>query len=237
MAASQTLRRLLTPLLLVTIIAAIWFATATETGRRLTRRPHEMGESARVWVAQHPVAAPLIFIGLYIICGLLLLPIWWIQILAGYGLGLVWGCVYMLLAAGIAATIALVFSRWLGGEWLRCRIEARLDRVRQIENLLGHNGLLLVMTLRLLPIVPFGISNYLLGFTPVRVRDIFLGSILGGFPALTLYVTAGADYRLFGFWQYWVMFIGISLLLLTPLAIVYFRRRRFGGTNAIIDAP
>ncbi len=226
-AVLNRLRPIISVLLVGAIITAIWFAGSTETGREVMRRPIAFGDEARAWVMLHPVLAPLIYLGLYLLCALLLLPIWWLQILAGFAFGLGWGCTYTLAAAAIGATITMLFSRWLVGEWFRTRIESRMERVRLLEEKLGHNGLLVVMAIRLAYFLPFGISNYLLGLTRIKAAEVFLGSILGGFPALTLYVTVGADFTLFYSWRYWLIFGTINLLLLTPLALRYLRPRWF----------
>jgi uncharacterized membrane protein YdjX (TVP38/TMEM64 family) len=225
--SSNRLRLLVTALLMGAIVAAVWYASATETGREMMRHPRAFGAEARAWVSGHPLSAPLIFFGLYLLCALLLLPIWWLQILAGFAFGLVWGCIYTLLAAATGSTLAMLFSRWLAGEWFRTRIESRMERVRRLEEKLGHNGLLVVMAVRLMYFLPFGISNYLLGLTRITALEVFAGSILGGFPALTIYVTAGADYSLFYSWRYWLALAGINILLVTPLALRYLWPRWF----------
>jgi uncharacterized membrane protein YdjX (TVP38/TMEM64 family) len=225
--SSNRLRLIVMSLLIAAIIAAVWYASATETGRQVMLHPREFGDEARGWVVGHPVVAPLIFFGLYLLCALLLLPIWWIQVLAGFAFGLVWGCIYTLAAAASASTITMLFSRWLAGEWFRERIESRMDRVRRLEEKLGHNGLLVVMAIRLMYFLPFGISNYLLGLTRITALEVFIGSILGGFPALTIYVTIGADYTLFQSWRYWLTLGAINILLLTPLLVRYLRPRWF----------
>jgi uncharacterized membrane protein YdjX (TVP38/TMEM64 family) len=225
--SSNRLRLAVMALLIAAIVAAVWYFSATESGRQIMRHPTDFGDDARAWVVQHPFTAPLIFFGVYLLCALLLLPIWWIQILAGFAFGLVWGSIYTLLAAATGSTISMLFSRWLAGEWFRERIESRMERVRRLEEKLGHNGLLVVMAIRLMYFLPYGISNYLLGLTRITPLEVFIGSILGGFPALTIYVTAGADYTLFYSWRYWLTLASINLLLVSPLLLRYLWQRFF----------
>lgn len=214
-------------LLLGAIAAAIWFSSQTETGRQIFNDSAAMRESARTWVADRPLSAAVVFAMVYLVCGMLLLPIWWLQILSGFVFGLIWGCVYSLLAAALAATVTMIFSRWLAGAWFRQRIEAHLDRVKRLEVLLGNNGLLVVMAVRLASITPFGISNYLFGLTRIRAIEVFLGSIFGGFPALAIYVTIGADSGQFKSPQYWLIFGSITLVLIMPLVMRYVWPRWF----------
>ena len=48
------------------------------------------------------------------------------------------------------------------------------------------------MLLRLSPLFPFSLLNYVLGLTKVSFRDYVLGSWLGMFPATVLYVYLGS---------------------------------------------
>lgn len=215
------LRPMISMLLVGAIIAAIWLSWGTQTGQQLMRQPRAFGADVQAWVVEHPLLAPLIFLAAYQLCAMLILPIWWLQILAGFGFGLTWGCTYAALAAAITATVTTLFSRWLAGEWFKRRIETNRQRIQRLEEALGHNGLLVVMAVRLLYFLPFGISNYLFGLTRINAAEVFWGSLLGGLPALALYVTAGADPLLWKDWRYWIIFIPVNLLLLAPLFIRY----------------
>jgi uncharacterized membrane protein YdjX (TVP38/TMEM64 family) len=62
--------------------------------------------------------------------------------------------------------------------------------VGAINEAAGQRGLLVVLLLRLSPILPFNILNYLLGLSRVRFRDFVLGSI-GMLPGTLLYVYYG----------------------------------------------
>ncbi len=213
--------------LLLGIVVTMWFVSFTDTGRQIFDNRQAVQAQARRWVDAQPLLAATVYILIYLVCGLLLLPIWWLQIIAGFAFGLAWGCIYTLAAAALTATVTMLFSRWLAGAWFREKIESRMERVRRLEELMGHNGLLVVMAVRLMYFLPFGISNYLFGLTRIRPVEVFLGSMLGGFPALTIYVTSGADYTLFATWRYWMILGTINLVLVMPLVLRYLWPRWF----------
>mgnify|MGYP001161813285 CR=1 FL=1 len=223
----KRLRLVILVLLVCGIAGGVWFAGFTETGKQIMEDHEAVGQRARSWVEARPVLSVGLYLLTYLACALLMLPIWWLQILAGFVFGLGWGCAYALTAAGISATVTTVFSRWLGGAWFRQRVEARMERVQRLEEKLGHNGLLVVMAVRLMYFLPFGISNYLFGLTRITAGEVFLGSILGGFPALTIYVTIGADPLLFKSWRYWLILGSINLVLVMPLLLRYLWPERF----------
>ena len=74
-------------------------------------------------------------------------------------------------AAQISEVLSLALSRWLIGDWFLHRVADRMAKLRKLEENLGHNGLLVVMAIRLTHVVPFGISNYLLGLTTITLMD------------------------------------------------------------------
>lgn len=208
-------------LLICGIVLALWFARYTDLGQQIFDDSAAVRDATREWVDTQPLLAAGAYAAIYLLCAMLLLPIWWLQILSGFVFGLAWGCTYSLVAAALAATVTMLFSRWLAGAWFRQNIASHMDRVQWLTEKLDDNGLLVVMAVRLAYFTPFGISNYLFGLTRIKPAEVFVGSILGGFPALAIYVTIGADFELFQSFRYWLIFGSINLLLVTPLALRY----------------
>ena len=56
---------------------------------------------------------------------------------------------------------------------------------------IGRDGFRVVLLLRLSPLLPFALSNYLYGLTSVPLSDYALGSFLGMIPGTVAYVAAG----------------------------------------------
>src|SRR3712207_3199624 len=87
------------------------------------------------------------------------------------------------------ALATAVTSRRLGEEWVRERIVGNRQRRRKKPGMMervmagvDRNGLLVVLICRLSYPVPYGISNYLFGLTGIRLREIAVGTALGGAP-------------------------------------------------------
>jgi uncharacterized membrane protein YdjX (TVP38/TMEM64 family) len=210
--------------------AASYFLFRTETGRQLIdlRQLAATGQDARAWVAHHRFAAPFIFLTLYVACALLVLPVWWLQVLSGYAWGLGTGLAWSLAGHATASVTVLYFSRWLGGEWARTRAGHRMAKLQRLSQRLGHRGLLVVIAARVCYVVPYSLSNYLFGLTHIRARDAALGSLIGGLPISAGYVAVGARPALLTDWRFWAAVVGINLLLLGPVAVrfVVARMRR-----------
>lgn len=215
------LRLLVLILLLCVAGLALYTLFFTPTGQQILDDPRAFGATARTWVADHTIIAPALFIFAYMVVGLTGLPIWWLQLIAGYSFGLAWGITWTLTAAATTGVIGVKLSRWLAGDLFRAKVESRMKRLRELDEKMGHNGLLVVMAIRLMYITPFSISNYMIGLTRISVIDVFLGSILGGFPAVAIWVTIGYNPALFTEWSYWLILGTINLLLATPLLLRY----------------
>src|SRR3954466_2133743 len=80
-------------LLILAILAAAAFFMFTERGHHLTHNYKEAGVEFQQWVAAHRTIAPIVFIATFVTLCVLALPVWWLQILAGYGFGLLAGVV------------------------------------------------------------------------------------------------------------------------------------------------
>ena len=96
----------------------------------------------------------------------------------------------------------MLLARWLAADWFQGKVEAHRERLRRLDEKLGHNGLLVVMAVRLVPVVPYSVCNYLLGVTRVSLIDVALGTVLGSPPHVIVSVTAGANPHLLKDWRW-----------------------------------
>ena len=215
--ASPFYLRLLLMILLLCLAGAVGYVFfATPLGHQLRDRKIVHG-----WVADHRTIAPLILISVYILFGSTMMPVWWIQLSAGYCFGLWWGLLWCEIGAVIAAVLSLTISRWMLGEWFHRRYENRMVKLRKFDEALGHNGLLVVMTVRLAHVLPFCISNYLFGITTITTIDVAIGTLFGGSIAISFYVALGVGRHVLSDWRYWTIASILNLVLLVPLILRY----------------
>jgi uncharacterized membrane protein YdjX (TVP38/TMEM64 family) len=209
--------------LLAMIATAVYLALTTEHGRTLLHDPQRFGNDARQWVAAHPVLAPLAVVTAYVLLSVLALPVWWLQVLAGYGFGLYAGILWCEVGQSLGAVAAVLTTRWLAADFFHQKVESRMEKLHRLEEKLDHNGLLVVMAVRLTHVAPFGLSNYMFGLTRMPVLDAFLGTLLGGLPAVTLTVTLGTDPHRVATFGFIATMVAMHVLLLTPLALRYLK--------------
>ena len=116
-------------------------------------------------------------------CGLLLL-------LGGATFGLVWGSVLALLASTVGATVTMLAARHA----LRPLVRRHLgQRLRPFLNSVSRDGGHYLLSLRLLPVIPFVPVNLMAGVTELRVSTFFIVSLIGMLPGTAVYVHAGRE--------------------------------------------
>lgn len=131
------------------------------------------------------------FVATYVIATVALLPGSVLTIAAGFTYGLGWGVVLVIPTAVISATVAFVVGRVFARE----RVTRRFGggrRFQAIDAAVERRGALVVGLLRLSPVFPFVVLNYLLSITKVNTRAYIAASALGMLPGTFLYVYLGS---------------------------------------------
>jgi uncharacterized membrane protein YdjX (TVP38/TMEM64 family) len=205
----------------VMALALAYFLFFTETGTQF-RDP----AAVRNIVAAHPRQVLIGFLLVYTVLSVLLLPVWWLQIVAGFSFGLLHGVALCTVGAAIGATATLAVSKWIAADWFRATIEPKIAKLHELRGKLGSNGLLIVMAVRLLHMVPFGISNYAFGMIGLKPRDVALGTALGGIPALAFYVSMGAGLHPWSNLRLMAALTAINIFLLLPVLLAFLLMRR-----------
>lgn len=126
----------------------------------------------------------------YTIAEILAVPAIPLTASAGYLFGVVQGTSVVLVSASIAAAISFVIGRTL----LRSYVEKTLEdfpKFQKIDRAIGEEGFKLMLLLRLSPIFPFALSNYLYGASSVGFWQYFLGTMIGFTPGTMAYVYTG----------------------------------------------
>lgn len=147
--------------------------------------------AALAWVAGVGPAGILLFIGLYIVACLLMLPGSILTLGAGALFGLLPGFLAVLTGATLGSAGAFLTGRYLAREWVARKIAAN-PRFRAVDEAVGREGWKIVLLTRLSPVFPFNILNYSYGLTKVRLRDYFLASMTGMMPGTLLYTYLGS---------------------------------------------
>ncbi|MGH3634760.1 TVP38/TMEM64 family protein [Mycobacterium sp.] len=131
---------------------------------------------------------PLAFLGAHIVVTVLPFPRTAFTLAAGLLFGPVQGVALAVIASTASAVIALVLVRLAG--WQLSRL-VRHQTVEKLDTRLHNRGWPAIMSLRLIPAVPFSVLNYAAGASAVRVLPYTLATLVGLFPGTTAIVILG----------------------------------------------
>ncbi|PYI80176.1 MAG: hypothetical protein DME26_22080 [Verrucomicrobia bacterium] len=143
------------------------------------------------WIKNLGGWAPIIFIAVYVVACVLLLPGWILTLGAGAVFGVIRGSIYVSIGAILGATAAFLVGRYLAREWVAKKIAA-YPKFTAIDKAVADEGWKIVGLTRLSPLFPFNLLNYAFGLTRVSLRDYVLASWIGMIPGTVMYVYIGS---------------------------------------------
>ena len=149
-------------------------------------------QSAQIqaWLNSEGIWSPIIYIGLYILATMLVLPSTVLNLTGGAVFGAVWGTLWTSLAAIIAAIIAFTFTRTVGRETIAKRLSGRWQ---SMDAEVRQGGLFYMFAIRLVPIMPYGLVNFAAGLTSISFKDYILGTTIGTVPSVLPFVLLGSS--------------------------------------------
>jgi uncharacterized membrane protein YdjX (TVP38/TMEM64 family) len=151
----------------------------------------EVLRQALAWISGLGAAGLLIFIALYIMACVLLLPGSILTLGAGVVLGVVQGSIAVSIGATQGATSAFLVGRYLARNWVAKRIAGN-RKFNAVDEAVGKEGWKIVLLTRLSPVFPFNLLNYAYGLTKVSLRHYFFASWIGMMPGTVMYVYLGS---------------------------------------------
>lgn len=150
-------------------------------------------EQLRGWVRGYGVAAPLVFFASCAVGTALFFPKPVLATAAGLVFGVVPGVALAVAGFTVGALIAFAVARRLGRDVVARRLGE--GRLRTVETVFARRGVAATLVLRLLPVVPFAVSNYAAGVTAVGARSFAAGTAMGLLPTTAVAATLGDAWR------------------------------------------
>jgi len=145
---------------------------------------------AAAWAQLHREAAAALFVVVYVIAAVVLVPCAILTLAAGFLFGLPLGVALTSVGSVLGAAAAFVVGRFGARDWVAQRIGTR-PRFHALVAATHTDGFMLVLLARLSPVIPYILLNYAFSVTRVRFRDYMLATWIGMLPAIVLYVYAG----------------------------------------------
>jgi uncharacterized membrane protein YdjX (TVP38/TMEM64 family) len=158
----------------------------------LWKKVHDDVGAWQTWAGDHWLAALVLFFLVYATFTSLPLPVVTVMtLLSGAMFGRTAGTVVASLGYTAGVTVAFLFARRLLQERVRRRFGGKW--LRKVEHGVARDGAYYLLTLRLMPSVPFFLVNLLMALTPIRTRTYVLVSWVGVLPMSFLYAGLGTE--------------------------------------------
>jgi len=179
--------------------------------------------------ARHkPWAGPLYVIA-YAVVATLALPITVLSVVGGALFGVIRGVLLAWSGAMLGTVTAYLLARSIG----QGSVRRFLGRHHLVSQLRKRSDFWALLRLRVLPVAPFGVLDYLAGLVRIPLRTLLLATAVGALPTVVAYAYAGSE-LVTGLEQagqarhraFWIA-AGVTLLMicisLVPRALRHFR--------------
>jgi uncharacterized membrane protein YdjX (TVP38/TMEM64 family) len=173
-------RWVVSAVILMGLIGLLWMFPVRDSLQSLLESIRELG----LW-------GPVVFVAVYLLATVLLIPGSALTLGAGAVFGLGWGLLWVTLGANLGAQAAFLVGRYLARDWVVARVAGR-PSFNAIDRAVGDEGWKIVGLTRLSPVFPFTFLNYAFGLTRVPFGPYALATFLGMIPGTVLYVYLGA---------------------------------------------
>jgi uncharacterized membrane protein YdjX (TVP38/TMEM64 family)/rhodanese-related sulfurtransferase len=177
MSARRLLPRL--ALLLLLVAAVGWAALHREQINLAT---------LDAWLSSLGVWAPVGYVVLYALATVAFVPGAIITLAGGALFGPFWGSIWNLTGATLGATLAFLVARTIAGDWVARKAGGLLKRL--IDGV-DAEGWRFVAFVRLVPLFPFNLSNYVLGLTRIPFHHYVLATLVCMAPGAVAYTWLG----------------------------------------------
>jgi uncharacterized membrane protein YdjX (TVP38/TMEM64 family) len=190
------------------------------------------------WAETAGVTGKLLFAGANVVG--IVLCLWGtpFTLAAGVAFGLFWGVIIAWLSAGVGISVPFLISRYMARDAIAKRIESNL-KFKAIDTAVRKKGGRIVVLLRLDPLIPFNVSNYVFGLTGISYKAYILASMAAMLPGTILYVYLGHVGRIallegggaLGPFHYVVMAGGLVFTIVVVLYITRLARRALASAQ------
>jgi len=153
------------------------------------------------WIEENPTLGVVAFIGVYFICTICFIPGSILTLGAGFVFsastsslwtGVLLGTIAVFIGASLGAIASFLLGRYLFRDGFVARLTQKYTVFEAIDNALAEKGFRIMVLLRLSPIIPFNVLNYVSGITAIKLFHYCI-ACFAMLPGTILYVFLGAS--------------------------------------------
>ena len=172
-------------------------------------------EAIAAWAQNHSWwETALEFIAVHVVAGLFFVPRLFLGLAAGALFGPIWGSVLAILGGTAGAFAGFALVRFINADAVKLREAPRIGPWLERAE---RQGWRFVFVVRLIPILPHSLVNYVFGLSKVATPSYLLGSALGMVPTAVIYANLGdsgrgviqgsSNYALLAAWGFGLIFV------------------------------
>lgn len=141
------------------------------------------------------LAHPTLFIATYIavyvvLTGLSIPSATLLTLIGGAVFGTAIGTVVILFASTLGAVCAFILARYVLRDYVQLKFRKYLSHINRG---VAEEGAFYLFGLRVVPVVPYFVVNFVMGLTPIRLWTYYWVTQLGMLPGTFLYVNSGKE--------------------------------------------
>lgn len=185
-------------------------------------------ESFRNFVLSLGLAGPIIYISVFIIRPVFLIPSIALFVGGGLAFGPVWGPLYASAGAAMGGTVGFWIARRLGHDFVKSKLKFGADVIDNTKF-----DFSVVWLLSLIPVMPVTVINYGAGLSPMKFKNYFVAHVLGMTPRAFAYGYFGSTLMEIGSAKFrWAMLV---LILLSGITVLFRWRRRKSRISSAVS--
>jgi len=180
-------------------------------------------DKLRSWIGGFGVWGPLVYMLIYTVAPVFMMPGLPLTVVGGILFGPLWGTVYVIMGATAGASLAFLVARYLGRGWVEGFI--RGERFKELDEKVKAQGWKIVAFTRLIPLFPFNFLNYAFGLTNVRFSHYVIATFIFMAPGAAAYVIFSSSILdIFKGRVSKEFLIGVILVILVSILPVLYKR-------------
>merc|ERR1712238_299882 len=153
------------------------------------------------WIEDNPTLGVIAFIGVYFICTVCFIPGSILTLGAGFVFsastsslwtGVLLGTIAVFIGASLGAIASFLLGRYLFRDGFVARLTRKYTVFEAIDTALAEKGFRIMVLLRLSPIMPFNVLNYVSGITAIQFLHYCIACV-AMLPGTILFVFLGAS--------------------------------------------
>ena len=206
------------PLIFILLVAGLVVAA-----RLFNLQEYVQEDRLRRFIAACGMWGPAIYLLVWAIVPVLMMPCLPITLAGGILFGPLWGVIYVSVGATSGASLAFLVSRYLARDWVAVRLSG--SRLAHLDDKVTRHGWKIVAFTRLIPVLPFFLLNYAFGLTRIPFLPYAIATFFAMLPWTIAFVLVSSSLLtlLQGQVSIWLI-IGLILVALVSLLPVIYKK-------------